>query len=183
MQRDMEVFLQRKKDEDAALGREGDNVLEAYKCLVEGIGSEVVVPHDLPLSGFLSWLAEELKFFEAFQSIGRGYAFLESLGAFAQCLIDTGCEHQVGVTIQERQHYWSRSQGAKAAVARFYDEFWMKGGRDLALIRAALSRGHRLVVAFIPSWFSYHLFCTSAWNSLLTFAFYASRMLKRPPLR
>jgi hypothetical protein len=43
--------------------------------------------------------------------------------------------------MKDPQHYWNVPSHAHEAGQRFFEGFWRPGGRDLALLRAAMSRG------------------------------------------
>lgn len=74
-------------------------------------------------------------------AIGRDYASMESLRAYSQALQDASCEHFAKVEVKEAKTYWTPLEEANSAAIRIFEAFWRPGGRDIALLRAALSQG------------------------------------------
>lgn len=72
-------------------------------------------------------------------AIGRDYASMESLRAYSQALQDVSCDHFAKLEIKQVKAYWTPSKEANSAAIRFFVSFWRPGGRDIALLRAALS--------------------------------------------
>ena len=54
---------------------------------------------------------------------------------------ECGCDHLDKVEVKDPQSYWNAPSHAHDALKRFFDGFWHPGGRDLALLRAAMTRG------------------------------------------
>jgi hypothetical protein len=74
-------------------------------------------------------------------TVGREYASLESVRAFTQVLEEVGCDHLEKFEVKDAERYCNASPHAHEAGLRFYSGFWRLGGQDLALLRAAMSRG------------------------------------------
>jgi hypothetical protein len=74
-------------------------------------------------------------------TVGREYASFVSLRAFAQALEECGRDHLEKLEMKDPQHYWNAPSRAHEAGQRFFEGFLHPGGRDLALLRAAMSHG------------------------------------------
>lgn len=96
-------------------------------------------PSDAPVVNFMEWLANELATVSNYMVVGREYASFVSLCAFAQALEECGCDHLDQFKIKDPQSYWNAPSYAHAK--RFFDGFWRPGSRDLALLRAGMTRG------------------------------------------
>ena len=90
---------------------------------------------------FMDWLANELASLGEYMSVGWEYASFISLRAFTQALEESGCDHLEKVKIKDHQSYWNAPSHAHNLAPKFFDGFWRPSGRDLALLRAAMSCG------------------------------------------
>jgi hypothetical protein len=116
-------------------------VADVYKDLIQSVGEEMEMPRDAPVVDFMDWLANELATLNEHMNVGREYASMISLRAFAQALTECGCDHVDKVEIKDPLSYWIAPNQAHDAAKRFFDGFWHPRGRDLALLRAAMTRG------------------------------------------
>jgi len=57
------------------------------------VGEETEAPSDVPVVDFMEWLANELATVSDYMTIGREYASVVSLCAFAQALKECECDH------------------------------------------------------------------------------------------
>ena len=112
-----------------------------YKDLIESIGKESKAPRDAPVVDFMEWLANQLDTVSDYMTTGLEYASFISLHAFAQALEECGCDHVDKFKIKDPQTYWNTPSCVHEAGQRFFKGFWRPRGRDLALLRAAMSRG------------------------------------------
>ena len=74
-------------------------------------------------------------------TVGREYASFILLCDFAQALEECGCDHLENFEIKDPQSYWNASSRAHDVGKWFFEGFWCSGGRDLTLLRAAMSHG------------------------------------------
>lgn len=120
---------------------DAQKVANVYKELTQSVGEETEAPSDAPVVDFMDWLANELATLGDHMAVGREYASMISLRSFAQALAESGCDHIDKVEIKDPQSYWNAPGHAHDASKRSFDGFWHPGGRDLALLRAAMTRG------------------------------------------
>lgn len=83
----------------------------------------------------------ELTVLGSYMNTGREYASMISLRAFAQALQEGGCGDLDKFEIKDINSYWSCPEEAQNAAMMFFEGFWRPGGCDLALLRAAMTRG------------------------------------------
>ena len=111
---------------------------EPQTCIkiLSRVGEESETPRDAPVIDFMEWLANELATVSNYMTVGREFASFVSLHAFAQALEECSCDHLEKFKIKDPQTYWNAPRRQ-----RFFEGFWRPGGRDLALLRAAMSHG------------------------------------------
>ena len=114
---------------------------DVYKEMIQSVGEETEAPSDAPIVDFMEWLANELATVSDYMTIGWEYASFISLHDFAQALEECGCDHLEKFEIKDPQLYWNAPSHAHDAGKQFFEGFWHLGGRDLALLRAAMSCG------------------------------------------
>lgn len=148
MQTDFDQYRCDKQDERRKVAAEAQKACDAYRVLLMGVGEEAEAPRDVPIATCLSWLADELGVLGNHMAIGWEYASLETLRACAQALMEGGCDHFAKVEVKEPKSYWMPPAEANDTATRFFDAFWRPGGCDLALLRAALSRGQVWLCSF-----------------------------------
>lgn len=73
--------------------------------------------------------------------LGRDFTAITAFEAICHSLIEAGCDHLGGLTIESVDHYWHALVEANAVGKKFFDEFWLAGGNDMAITKGARSRG------------------------------------------
>jgi hypothetical protein len=73
--------------------------------------------------------------------LGRDFATITAFKAIGHSLVDVGCTHLSGLTIEDSNYYWQTPLEAKALGKRFFKEFWHAGGNEMAIMQGACSRG------------------------------------------
>ena len=122
------------------VGEEAQRAVDALLRMVQGVGAELVPPEEtVSLRESMRWLANELEGLEGLMESGREFVCLETLRAFAASLRSAGCEHLALAEPKELKEYWTLDSESHAFAEKFFDNFWLACGRDLALLRAALS--------------------------------------------
>jgi len=141
MHEDFDAYCLRKQEERRRILDDAQKVATIYKEMIQSVGEEKELPRDAPIVDFMGWLADELATLSDHMAIGREYVSMISLRAFAQALTECDCDHVGGVEIKDPLSYWNAPDSAHEAAKRFFEGFWRPGGRDLGLLRAAMTRG------------------------------------------
>lgn len=110
-----------------------------YEDLLKSVGKEIEAPRDTPVVDFMEWLASELATVSDYMTIRWEYASFESIRTFAQVLEECGCDHLEKFEVKDPQTYWNAPAHAHEARKRIFYGFWCPGGRDLTLLRAAMT--------------------------------------------
>lgn len=90
---EFETYRRGKAEEERKMVTEARKVADLYQDLLLSVGEDADAPQDVQLSEFLRWLSGELMVLGEHMSVGRDYASMESLRAFAQAVTETGCDH------------------------------------------------------------------------------------------
>ena len=119
----------------------------------------------------MKWLVNEIQGLGGAVGTARDFASLESLQALCETLKDSGFEGLNSIVPKPQAgDYWEVSGEAAAAALKFYDGFWCQGGRDVAMVRAALANvkviSHSLSVSALK-W--YYPFSTRLSNKTLLY--------------
>lgn len=148
MRKDFEGYQKKKRDERKKVLAGAQRAANVYKGLLESVGEETEMPRDPPIVDFMEWLSNELATVNDYMTVGREYASFEFIRSFAQVLEECGCDHLEKFEVNDPQAYCNALAHAHEAGKRFFDRFWHPGGRDLALLRAAMTWG-KVISAFL----------------------------------
>lgn len=99
--KDLLEYRKKKHNEKKKLSEEAQKVTDIYNSFVISVGAETSVPEDLDLAKFLPWLHKELLALEGYTAMGRDYASIAFLQAFAKALEDVDYEHFIGILAGE----------------------------------------------------------------------------------
>lgn len=122
-QEELKTQRHAKKEEKKVVAMEAQKAIDAYLQLLMGAGEEADSPKNISVNDSLAWLANELDILGDHMAIGREYASIESLRAFAQSMIDSGCKHFGSMAVKEAKAYWACDLEASAAAIKFFDAF------------------------------------------------------------
>jgi hypothetical protein len=122
-QEELKTQRHAKKEEKKVVAMEAQKAIDAYLQLLMGAGEEADSPKNISVNDSLAWLANELDILGDHMAIGREYASIESLRAFAQSIIDSGCKHFGSMAVKEAKAYWACDLEASAAAIKFFDAF------------------------------------------------------------
>lgn len=111
-----------------------------HRGLCEYIGEDSDGPGDVPLSEFLDLLTNELSVLGNHMVMGCEYTSMISLRALSQALVEQECEYLGLVEVTDPEFYYKVTDKAQSAAMKFFNDYWRPGGRDVALLRAALTR-------------------------------------------
>lgn len=84
------------------------------------MGVETEAPEETVVSSFMPRLAT----LESRMTIGREYASIISLQAFAKALEDGKCDHFNKVEIRDLNTYWKVLDEAHVAAKKIFDDYW-----------------------------------------------------------
>jgi len=105
MREDFNAYRQRKQEERRKIVADAQKVATIYKEMIQSVDEETELPRDAPIANFMGWLVDELATLSDHTAIGREYASMISLRAFAQALTECGCDHVGGVEIKDPLSY------------------------------------------------------------------------------
>ena len=73
---------------------------------------------------------------------GRDMAAVVCIKALCSCLLDAHCDHLSAIVAKDDPFaaYWTTPAAANIVGGRFFEDFWVNGGNDLALVKAAIAR-------------------------------------------
>lgn len=154
--KDFHTYRNKKADEKRRFAADAQKVANIYHELIQSVGEDTEVPREAAVPEFMSWLSNELAALSRHMAIGREYASMISLRAFAQFLADNKCDHFDKGEIKDTNSYWKVSDEAHGATKRFFDSFWRPGGHDLTLLRAALACAKVFLALLLVSLLTFH---------------------------
>lgn len=111
----------------------------AISRMVSGVGGESELPADLSLKDLTKWLATEMEGLEATINAGKEHICMEALRDFAHSLKIGGCNHIENVPALDLLTYWRGDPEEWSFACKFFDDYWLSCGRDLPILRAALT--------------------------------------------
>lgn len=124
----------------AAFADRAREVMSKYQSIIRALGAETEFPAEVNASGFLEWLKLELELLEGHLQHGRDFAASVSFRTLNVALVEAKCEHLFGLNLSDVDHFWRVPAEANSIGLRLYEEFWLQGGSDVALMKAACSR-------------------------------------------
>ena len=84
MREDFNAYRQRKQEERRKIVADAQKVSTIYKEMIQSsVDDETELPRDAPIVNFMGWLADELATLSDHMAVGREYASMISLHAFA----------------------------------------------------------------------------------------------------
>jgi hypothetical protein len=88
------------------------------------MGVETEALEETVVSSFMPRLANELATLENHMTVGREYASIISLQAFAKALENGKCDHFNKVEIRDLNTYWKVLDEAHVAAKKIFDDYW-----------------------------------------------------------
>lgn len=95
------MHARQKHDEQNKVVVDAQKVVNVYKELIQSVGEEMEAPRNAPVVDFMDLLANELATLSDYMAVGREYASMILLHAFAQALAKSGCDHINKVKIED----------------------------------------------------------------------------------